>query len=112
MSDNENENVFNQGQARDEELVSLPGDSSDEEEFSARPKVKGVIKFSNKQDMAFYKAGSRRFFKDYSVDPTELQVFTLVLTSRANDYYEWTSPAGTGILDIPESGTVLNQAQP
>ena len=79
MSDNENENVLNQG---DEELVSLPGDSSDEEEFSARPKVKGVIKFSNKQDMAFYKAGSKRFFEDYSVDPTELQAFTLALSTN------------------------------
>ena len=72
MSDNEVENVdINQGQ--DEELASLyenPGDSSDEEAFSARPKVNGVIKFSNKVDMAFYKAGSKRFFEDYSVDPT------------------------------------------
>ena len=91
MSDNENENVFNQGQARDEELVSLPGDSSDEEEFSARPKVKGVIKFSNKQDMAFYKGGSKRFFEDYSVDPAELQAFTLALSLRAKDH-EWTTP--------------------
>jgi len=111
MSDNENENVFDQGQVRDEELVSLPGDYSDEEEFSARPKVKGVIKFSNKQDMAFYKAGSKRFFEDYSVDPTELQAFTLALSLRAKDH-EWTTPSGTGILDIPESGTALNQAQP
>ena len=37
MSDNENENVLDQAQVRDEELVSLPGDSSDEEEFSVRP---------------------------------------------------------------------------
>ena len=111
MSDNENENVFNQGQARDEELVSLPGDSSDEEEFSARPKVKGVIKFSNKADMAFYKARSKRFLEDYSVDPTELQAFTLALSLRAKDQ-KWTTPAGAGILDILESGTVLNQAQP
>ena len=113
MSDNENENVdINQGQGEDEDLASYnPGDSSDEEAFSARPKVNGVIKFSNKADMIFYKAGSKRFFEDYSVDPTELQAFTLALTSRAKDY-EWTSPTGTGILDIPESGTVLNQAQP
>ena len=89
----------------------MPGDSSDEEEFSARPKVKGVIKFSNKADMAFYKARSKRFLEDYSVDPTELQAFTLALSLRAKDH-EWTTPAGKGILDILESGTVLNQAQP
>ena len=101
MSDNENENVLNQGQVRDEELVSLPGDSSDEEEFSARPKVKGVIKFSNKQDMAFYKAGSKRFFEDYSVDPTELQAFTLALSLRAKETQFWTKQTEQNIDKTP-----------
>ena len=64
MSDDENFNI-NRQENVDDELQSLnPDDSSDEEGFSARPKVKGVIKFSHKADMAFYKAcRSETFFR-------------------------------------------------
>ena len=53
MSDNENIDI-NQGQDDEHKDLLLsynPGDYSDEEGFSTRPKVNGVIKFSNKADM-------------------------------------------------------------